>query len=168
VKIGKGPKRMGGPSPKFLARKAAEAALRGPAAVPGAPVPTDGPVRVFLDDERACPKGWILARSSAELIRIIGDLGDRIEALSLDWYLGSGHVNGEFIAEDLIKRAGEDPRFLPLLRIVTAHSSDRSRAYNMVRTIELGFHEARDAELPEVNAMACDDYEVARLVEMVI
>ena len=132
MKIGKTPKRMGGPSAAFLARQAERQAV-----MEGRP-PSEGGVRIYLDDERALPEGWTLARSPKAFFEMVGgdrDVSDRVTHLSLDWYLGTGVTNGEAVATTLADRFRTDPGFLPRLRAIGFHSSDRDKAVAMVRIL---------------------------------
>lgn len=167
LKIGRGPKR-------FRTREERRAIAGG---VPSSAVaaemrrittpPTEGPVSIFLDDERPCPQGYVLARSPGELAEMIAGVGeDRVAHLALDWYLGVGVVNGEKVAEDIAGRLRSDPRAYPALTVVTLHSSDRSKAIAMLRTIEQAA-EGRDPELPELRVMLCDAAETASIKRLV-
>lgn len=152
MKIGKQPGRFGGPSQEFRRKRdeaervAREAAAR--------VVPADGPIRVYLDDDRPCPKGWTLVRSKDELFALLdGDTSAaaRIERLSLDWHLGAdqgrtGFVvrpNGEAVATALADRFRADDQFLPTLEIVHFHSSDPDKAIVMLRTIMAALSDTR-------------------------
>lgn len=140
MKIGKTPKRMGGPSPAFLARKAEEQAI-----MEGRP-PSEGGVRIYLDDERPLPQGWTLARSPKAFFDMVGgdrDVSDRVTHLSLDWYLGTGVANGESVATTLADRFRSDAGFLPRLQAIGFHSSDRDKAIAMVHILRNAIGEER-------------------------
>lgn len=144
MKIGKTPKRMGGPSAAFLARKAEQDAI-----LEGRP-PSDGGVKVYLDDERALPQGWTLARSPAAFFEMVGgdrDVSDRITHISLDWHLGTGVADGETVARRLAECFTTDPGFMPRLRAIGFHSSDRKRAVAMHRMIDDALSEDRREEI---------------------
>lgn len=141
MKIGKQPKRFGGPSAQFLAKKAAREEAQDQT------VPKAGLVPIYLDDERKCPPGWVLVRNPKALFDLIeGDdaVADRITHLSLDWHLGTGIMNGEAIAEWLATRFRADPEgFLPKLEAIGLHSSDREKALAMFRTLQDAIPEDR-------------------------
>lgn len=140
MKIGKQPKRLGGPSAKFLARKAAQ--MEADAQT----VPGSGKVPLYLDDERACPKGWVLVRSPRALFDLIEGadaIADRITHLSLDWHLGTGIMNGEGVADWLAERFHTNPDFLPRLEAVGLHSSDREKAMKMLHKLREAIPEER-------------------------
>lgn len=99
--------------------------------------PATGPVRVYLDDERPCPPGWTLARSPAEFWNLIETIDlQRIEAISLDWYLGAGIDNGVIVAQALSERIQSDPAAFSQLEMIGLHSSDHEQAINMARLLE--------------------------------
>lgn len=167
LKIGKGPKRM---------RTREERRIMG-AGIPSkalaaemkriATPPSEGPVSIFLDDERPCPQGYVLARSPGELDDLIARVGEeRIAHLALDWYLGAGVVNGEKVAEDIASRLRSDPRAYPALTVVSLHSSDRTKAIAMLRTIEEAA-EDRDPDLPELRVLVCDAAETASIKRLI-
>ncbi len=146
MRVGKGPKRFGGPSKQFLARKAALSAEGRPVA--GRKPPKDGPVNVFLDDERPCPDGWTLVRDPHAFEELLDGLDDgRIVRISLDWHLGTGIVNGEEIARRLVSRMRRTPALFSNLEMVRLHSSDRGKAIDMMHTIEQPLREGW-TELP--------------------
>lgn len=140
MKIGKQAKRFGGPSPQFMARKAAETDRS------DQKVPKAGLVPVYLDDERKCPPGWTLVRSPKALFELLeGDkaIADRITHLSLDWYLGVGIMDGVAVAEWIAERFRADPGFLPKLDAIGLHSSDRDKAVAMFRILQDAIPEER-------------------------
>ncbi len=49
-------------------------------------------MKIYLDDERACPDGWTLARSVPVLIDLLGT--QEVTQLSLDHDLGDGEMTG--------------------------------------------------------------------------
>lgn len=126
MKLGKQPKRFGRPSLAFAERRRDPMADR-----------SDGPIYVYLDDERPCPDGWRLARSAAAFFEIIeGPDADRITHISLDWYLGVGVRDGMAIAQKLADMIEDRPQMLPALKVIACHSSDRDMAIQMARIIE--------------------------------
>ena len=135
----KRPKKPRKPSEKFLARKAAEAEAK------QKEIPDNGPVRLFLDDERQAPEGWTLVRSPNALRVAINDIEPgRIEGLSLDWHLGSGVTNGEKVVEDLLILMKDRPDIFAGLSMVHLHSSDREKAVAMARQMATPTRESWD------------------------
>ena len=75
----KPPKKPRKPSAKFLARKAEQEAARRETP------PTEGGVRIYLDDERVPPEGWTLVKSVTALMEMLRTLEPgRLERLSLE------------------------------------------------------------------------------------
>lgn len=138
MKLGKQPKRFGRPSAKFLARQSKQNDVPGEIA-------KSGDLRIYLDDDRPCPKGWILAKSPKEFFDIIGDeeVRKRITHISLDWHLGTGIINGEEVAKRLSVML-EDEHNLPKLEFITLHSSDRKKAVAMARILDAVIDRERD------------------------
>jgi len=127
MKIGKQPKRMGQPSAAFLARQSV---------APGAQQ-SDGKLRVFLDDERPCPKGWLLARSPKAFFDTLEAAPEgKIREIALDWYLGSGIADGIAVGHRLVELMKERPELFAGLETIYLHSSDRTKAIEMMRIVE--------------------------------
>ena len=92
--------------------------------------------KIYLDDERPCPPGWVLVKNSTSLFNILdGEHAAKVQLLSLDWYLGVGVYDGEKIATLLAERFRTDPQFLPSLQGIVFHSSDRTAARRMLNTV---------------------------------
>lgn len=45
-------------------------------------------VNIYLDDERPCPPGWVLAKTAAEAINLLQEYGEDVFMVSLDHDLG--------------------------------------------------------------------------------
>lgn len=163
MRLGKGPKRFHTKEGRRL-QDAAQPIRNIAAEVRSQSIPpTEGPVSIFLDDERACPTDYTLARSPAAFHALIETVGEgRVAHLALDWHLGCGVPNGEKIAEDLAVKLKSDPCAFPALTIVSLHSSDRGRARSMLEIIESAL-EARDPELPEVAVILCSAEETSHV-----
>lgn len=136
MKIGKAPRRFGGPSQAFKDRKAEEARqaareLR----LSARTIPVEGPLSVFMDDERTAPPGWVLVLDGEALQTLLDAEGGRVAQLSLDWDLGPGVPKGDTVAEALAERFARDPAALPVLEVVHFHSHNRDRAIDMSRTL---------------------------------
>jgi hypothetical protein len=155
LKIGRGPKRMRTREER-TAMRAGMTPMQARTAVKTASTPPrEGPVSIFLDDERACPEGYTLARSPSAFRELVETVGEaRVAHLALDWYLGVGVVNGQAVAEEIAARLRADPGAYPALKVVTLHSSDREKAIAMLRTIETAT-EGRDPSLPEIDVLVC-------------
>ncbi|HMA92815.1 MAG TPA: cyclic-phosphate processing receiver domain-containing protein [Polyangiaceae bacterium] len=75
-------------------------------------------MKVFLDDQRPAPKGWILARSADEAIDWLRR--GEVTELSLDYDLGDPHFGTGLVVLDWLETALSEGR-LRLPRLV-AHS----------------------------------------------
>lgn len=114
-------------------------------------------VRIYLDDERPKPDGWLLARSPFEFFELLNrgkEFTDKIITISLDWYLGVGVVNGEEVAHRLAKMFKEDVNFLPNIECISMHSSDRDAARRMIDKIRPAISQDRENPL-------CFDFKTA-------
>ncbi len=138
MKFGKQPKRHGRPSAKFLASRPKQNDASGKIA-------NNGDLRIYLDDDRECPRGWILAKSPKAFFDIIADeeVRERITHISLDWHLGTGITNGEEVAKRLAAML-EDESIFAKLEFITLHSSDRKKAVAMARTLDAVIDRDRD------------------------
>lgn len=123
--------RLGRTPKRYVSKKA-----QTPIGTATADAPGTGPVRIYLDDERPCPEGWILARSEARFWKLVDQAAGRITHMSLDWHLGTGLPDGEAIAIELASRMRTSPDAFSSLSYVGFHSSDRKKAAAMLRTIE--------------------------------
>jgi hypothetical protein len=125
MKLGKQPKRIGRPSDKFLAT------LRSEILSP----PEEGPVRLFIDDDRRCPEGWTAVRTPDDFYALMNpDRGllDRITHLSFDGSMGTGDDNDALeLVDHLAKGFQNDPDYLPSLKAIGLHSTNRIKAVAM-------------------------------------
>lgn len=163
MRLGKGPKRFRTGEERRRQKgsgqmRSAETATR----VQTVP-PTEGPVSIFLDDERPCPEGYTLARSPAAFDAIVEAVGgERVAHMALDWHLGCGIEDGIAVATRLADRMTADPKAFPALTIVSLHSSDHGKAREMHDILETGL-KARDPELPEVHVVRCSAEETVHV-----
>ncbi len=102
------------------------------------PVAKDGPIRLYLDDERPCPPGFLLARTIKDLASLIDTIDlSRLTTISLDWYLGwEDDQNGHHAVEMLLGKIAQDPRAFATLTSIWLHSSDMTEACKMARTLD--------------------------------
>lgn len=55
-------------------------------------------MRIYIDDVRPCPDGWVLVRTFQELKDLfIKTVGEEIEEISFDHDLGDGHTGYDMI-----------------------------------------------------------------------
>ncbi|CAH1190835.1 MULTISPECIES: cyclic-phosphate processing receiver domain-containing protein [Paenibacillus] len=64
-------------------------------------------MHVFLDDYRACPKGFVLAKNAEECLMLLREC--EVDILSLDYELGPDSPNGGDVAAAIV-REGLYPR----------------------------------------------------------
>lgn len=92
-------------------------------------------MKVYLDDMRAAPVGWVLVATPEEAIELI-DRG-RVEEISLDYDLGLDDMrSGYMVAKWLEEQVHDDHSFVPP-RIVlhTANPVGRARMEWVLRSI---------------------------------
>lgn len=93
-------------------------------------------IRIYLDDERDCPDGWVLARSSAEFFKALNVLSDgALTEISLDWHLGSGQATGVEVTERLRDMIIARPGLFSALDEIGFHSSDIEKRVEMARIL---------------------------------
>lgn len=104
-------------------------------------IPKDGSLSLWLDDERPAPNNWIAIKTPWDFINILDDkeISGNITRMSLDWYLGAGVDNGEKVASKISNRIRSNPDFLPSIKEVFNHSSDRDKARSMAIMINDAF-----------------------------
>ncbi len=106
----------------------AEDFIRADRAVKAARMPEPPePLRVYLDDERPTPVGWVGCRWPHEVIDLLKT--GKVVELDLDWWLDDLHHTGMEVIEWL-ENAVRNEHFRPL-PMVRAHSSDREKRYEM-------------------------------------
>lgn len=98
------------------------------------PAPSE-PVKVYLDDERVAPEGWVRVRWPDEAIALLERGG--VEALSLDHDLGddargTGYHVLLWIEEAVALRGFRPPR----MSVHSANASARTKMLAAIATIE--------------------------------
>jgi hypothetical protein len=96
-------------------------------------------IKVYLDDKRECPEGWIQVKSAREFFVFLknsDELLARVSHLSLDWHLGDMAVDGCEVARNLAYQIvsayyHDETPLLPNLKAISFHSSDRDMAMRM-------------------------------------
>ncbi|WP_248925593.1 cyclic-phosphate processing receiver domain-containing protein [Paenibacillus hamazuiensis] len=79
-------------------------------------------IRVFLDDMRRCPEGFVLAKDAAECILLLEQC--EVEVLSLDYDLGPGQPTGLEVVMHMVRK-----RLFP--REIYLHTSSASGRVSM-------------------------------------
>ncbi len=105
-------------------------------------------MRVFLDDVRPAPEGWLRARTPEEVIALLRT--GRVEALSLDFDLGfrgeEERRTGEVVLQWLEERVfrGEADFELPEVTIHSSNPVGRQRLQRALDAIERRLREPPD------------------------
>lgn len=100
--------------------------------------PAEGPIRLYLDDERECPEGFVIARDFPAFRDYLDTIDlERLETVSLDWHLGgSNEFSGHDAARLLRERIEAQPERFGALRSIWLHSSITEEAIKMARPLE--------------------------------
>lgn len=103
-------------------------------------------MKIFLDDERKAPAGWIQTRTVEETIEILKS--QQVSDLSLDNDLGIGYSEGYEVLDWLEEWVYNNPTFpIPNIRV---HTSNPTRRYYMNGIIRK-LYTIRDAQIPSTN-----------------
>ena len=85
-------------------------------------------MKIWLDDERKAPDGFIHVKNNYELKTLLDENPETIEEMSFDWYLGSGQPDGLEVARWLaINYLERWPKK------VRAHSQDKEKCREILR-----------------------------------
>jgi hypothetical protein len=87
-------------------------------------------VKLYLDDERACPEGWVLVKTAEEAILML-DTQD-VEEISLDHDLGDTDHDPEWTGYTVLqhiesKVVWDDSYLPPKIKIHTANTGARPK-----------------------------------------
>lgn len=87
-------------------------------------------MRLYLDDERPCPKGWVLVKTAEEAILMLD--GERVEEISLDHDLGDQDHDQEWTGYTVLlhiesKVVWDENYHAPVIHIHTANTSARKK-----------------------------------------
>jgi hypothetical protein len=89
-------------------------------------------MKVFLDDERPTPEGWISAKSVDECIALLNT--KQVSHLSCDNDLGEGMREGHIVLDILEEMVYDDPSFP--IPVITVHSANHARTPSMKQVAE--------------------------------
>jgi len=89
-------------------------------------------MKIYLDDERPCPAGWVPARWPDEVIRAL-DLGG-VTHVSLDHDLGDDERGTGYDVLLWLEEAVATRAFIP--PILTVHSANSSARLKMLQAID--------------------------------
>ena len=84
-------------------------------------------MKLFLDDSRETPEGWIRVYTVGDTLRMLGTC--QVTHLSLDNDLGEGMLEGHTVLDRLEEWIHEDPTFP--IPIITIHSANAGRTPSM-------------------------------------
>jgi hypothetical protein len=102
--------------------------------------PAQGPINIFLDDEREAPDGFVAARSLPAFERLLDTVDmPRVRTICLDWHLGINAEPGQSghdAVRMLLDRIEADPTRFVGLSSVWLHSTEIPEAVKMARAIE--------------------------------
>lgn len=85
-------------------------------------------IRIFLDDYRPCPEGYVLARNYREMIKLLRRNKGQIEGLSLDHDLGEDK-SGYDVCKWIVENDSYPTDF------ITVHSQNPIGARNMMQLL---------------------------------
>lgn len=96
-------------------------------------------MKLYLDDERACPEGWTLAKTAEEAIFLLET--EKVEEISLDHDLGDTDHDPEWTGYTVLlhiesKVVWDDTYHAPRIKIHTANSGARPKMEAGVANIE--------------------------------
>jgi Cyclic-phosphate processing Receiver domain len=92
-------------------------------------------MKIWLDDERPAPDGWVCVETSADAIRLLETNPGHVEALSLDHDLG-GDDTGYLVIAWLEERVALDGFAAPVeLRVHSANPVGRARMQQTIDSI---------------------------------
>lgn len=60
-------------------------------------------VKLYMDDLRPCPEGWILARDGKEMLKLMKEHNNNISCISLDHDLGHPTNDGYWVVKGIIE-----------------------------------------------------------------
>jgi hypothetical protein len=96
-------------------------------------------VKLYLDDERSCPEGWVLVKTAEEAIFMLDN--QDVEEISLDHDLGDFDHDPEWtgytVLQHIESRVVWDDSYLPpKIKIHTANTGARPRMEAACASIE--------------------------------
>lgn len=94
-----------------------------------------GPIKIWLDDERAAPEGFLHARTVDECISLMQQHRGNIYSISFDWWLGSATEPTGDQALAWLRNAILNEGF-PMPTRLRSHTSDRARRFEMYEIIK--------------------------------
>lgn len=105
-------------------------------------VPDEGPIRIFFDDEREMPEGFVIARTVPAFKELIESIDlSRLHTICFDWHLNHDHQTvpgetGHDAVAILVEMIEQDYLRFSGLSSIWLHSTDLQQAIAMARRIE--------------------------------
>ena len=100
-------------------------------------------LRIYLDDLRSAPEGWLRTVDAEETVRLLESREAEIEAVSLDHDLGEESLEGRFVAREIVRLLTEGK--LRGLRLVRIHTSAAGSGMGMEQMFRSETPRVRDA-----------------------
>ena len=104
-------------------------------------VPADGPIKVFFDDEREMPEGFVIARTIPDLRSLLQSIDlSRLHTVCLDWHIRAdmrttSEESGHDAVAMLVEMIEADHSRFSSLSSIWLHSTDIEEAVAMARTL---------------------------------
>lgn len=83
-------------------------------------------IDLYMDDMRACPKGFVLAKNAEECVELLR--GCKVRILSLDYDLGWGAPNGMEVVRFLVAEL----KYPDYIYLHSSSAAGRSSMYHML------------------------------------
>jgi len=105
-------------------------------------VPDEGPIRIFFDDEREMPEGFVIARTVPAFRELMNSIDlSRLHTVCFDWHLDYDHKtapdeSGHDAVAILVEMIEQDYERFSGLSSIWLHSTDTEQAVAMARRIE--------------------------------
>lgn len=98
------------------------------------------PLRLFVDDQRWCPKGWIQAKSVTEAIRILAT--QPVDEVSLDHDivdLGLSHFSSPMFSEESFFAVAYYIALMKYKPKVRIHTANIHKGYEMAKVLGIEY-----------------------------
>lgn len=109
-------------------------------------VPAEGPIKVFFDDVREMPEGFVVARTVPALRTLLESIDlSRLHTVCLDWHLEFdaqtvGGESGHDAVKIIVEMIEADHERFSGLSSIWLHSTNLDEAIAMARTLERCIH----------------------------
>jgi hypothetical protein len=105
-------------------------------------VPDEGPIRIFFDDEREMPEGFVIARTVPAFRELLESIDlSRLHTVCFDWHLNHDHQtvageSGHDAVAILVDMIEQDHERFSGLSSIWLHSTDLKEAIAMARKLD--------------------------------